>query len=177
MKFLFKLLILATKGNSLFSLKYLREFRYFLYRKYLNSPRLYVADRVTIVKAHSNKEGFFKALGEVNIGDDVYIDFSGTVIFGESIAVSEGAKIFTHNHSIHDGNVNWKLNPIKFSKLEVGNYVWIGANAVILPSVEYIGEGAVIAAGAVLTKNAEKFGVYAGNPARKISDRRIKDES
>ena len=176
MKSLYKLLIIITKNSSLFSLRLLRGFRYFLYRKYLNSPYLYVADRVTIVKAHSNKGAFFKAEGEVNIGDDVYIDYSGTIKLGKSIAISEGAKIFTHNHSIHDGKKNWKVNPIKFNLLEIRDYAWIGANAIILPSVSFIGEGAIIAAGAVLTKNAEDYGIYAGNPAIKIGQRRINEE-
>lgn len=176
MKTLCKFLILLTKNSSIFSLRFLRGFRYFLYRKYLDSPHLYVADRVTIVKAHSNNESYFSAKGEVNIGDDVYIDFSGTIRLGSSIAISEGAKIFTHNHSIHDGHKNWKVNPIRFSSLEIEDYVWIGANAIVLPSVSILGEGSVIAAGAVLTKNAEAYGIYAGNPAKKIGERRIHEK-
>lgn len=52
----------------------------------------------------------------------------------------------------------------------VHNDVWIGANVTVLKGVE-IGEGAVIAAGAVVTKNVEPYTIVGGVPARKIKDR------
>lgn len=52
----------------------------------------------------------------------------------------------------------------------IGNDVWIGANAVILPGVN-IGDGAVIAAGAIVTKNVEPYCIVAGNPARVLRRR------
>ena len=57
------------------------------------------------------------------------------------------------------------------TKIEIGNDVWIGANALILPNVKKIGNGAVIGAGSVVTKNVESYTIVAGNPARKIRDR------
>jgi len=48
--------------------------------------------------------------------------------------------------------------------------VWIGYQAIILPGVE-IGEGSVVAAGAVVTKSVEPFTIVAGVPARKVGDR------
>jgi len=52
----------------------------------------------------------------------------------------------------------------------IGNRVWIGYRALILPGVT-IGEGAVVGAGAVVTKNVEPFTIVGGNPAKKIGDR------
>lgn len=54
--------------------------------------------------------------------------------------------------------------------VNIGNRVWIGCRAMIMPGVS-IGEGAVVAAGAVVTKNVEPFAIVAGVPARKIGDR------
>ena len=51
----------------------------------------------------------------------------------------------------------------------VENGCWIGANTVILPGVK-IGEGCVVGAGSVVTKNCESNGLYAGNPAKRIKD-------
>ncbi|MGP6193725.1 DapH/DapD/GlmU-related protein [Priestia megaterium] len=48
--------------------------------------------------------------------------------------------------------------------------VWIGANVTILKGVT-VGEGCVIAAGSVVTKNTSPYGIYAGAPAKKIKDR------
>ena len=52
----------------------------------------------------------------------------------------------------------------------IGDRVWIGYRAMILPGV-MIGEGAVIGAGAVVTRNVGAFEIVAGNPARKIGQR------
>ena len=52
----------------------------------------------------------------------------------------------------------------------IGDRVWIGYRAIILPGVT-IGEGAVIGSGSVVTKDVEPFAIVAGNPARKIGER------
>ncbi len=52
----------------------------------------------------------------------------------------------------------------------IGDRVWIGYRAIVLPGVT-IGEGAVVGAGAVVTKDVEPFAIVAGNPARKIGQR------
>lgn len=53
----------------------------------------------------------------------------------------------------------------------IGNDVWIGANAIILPGCREIGDGAVIGAGSIVTKDVAPYSVVAGNPARLIHTR------
>lgn len=60
------------------------------------------------------------------------------------------------------------LNPVT---MEIGDDVWLGHNAILLPGVKTIGRGAVIAAGAVVTKPVPPYAVVAGNPARIIKMR------
>ncbi|WP_300286554.1 CatB-related O-acetyltransferase [uncultured Alistipes sp.] len=55
--------------------------------------------------------------------------------------------------------------------LEIGHDVWIGANAIVLPGVSRIGDGAVIGAGSVVTKDVEPYEIVVGNPARPIRKR------
>ncbi|MBK5264757.1 MAG: CatB-related O-acetyltransferase [Alphaproteobacteria bacterium] len=55
--------------------------------------------------------------------------------------------------------------------LVIEDDVWIGHNALILPGCKYIGRGAIIGAGAVVTRNVERYTIVAGNPARKLRDR------
>ncbi len=55
--------------------------------------------------------------------------------------------------------------------LVIGDDVWIGHNAVILPGCKAIGRGAVIGAGSIVTKDVPAYAVYAGNPAQKLRDR------
>lgn len=57
---------------------------------------------------------------------------------------------------------------VEYVPLEVGNDVWVGHNAIILPHVKKIGDGAVIGAGAVVHKDVPPYGIVIGNPARLV---------
>jgi chloramphenicol O-acetyltransferase type B len=68
---------------------------------------------------------------------------------------------------VRDFDYNWKgIGQIT----KIGNDVWIGYGATIIGGVT-INDGAIIAAGSVVTKNVEEYTIYAGNPAKKIADR------
>lgn len=60
-----------------------------------------------------------------------------------------------------------RIPPIVVKKVEIGNDVWIGANAIILPGV-VIGDGSIVAAGAIVTKNVPPYAVVGGVPAKVI---------
>lgn len=64
-----------------------------------------------------------------------------------------------------------EIDPIRFTPLEIGHDVWIGHNAIIMPSVRSIGTGAVVGAGAVVNKDIPPYAVVLGNPARLIKYR------
>lgn len=57
------------------------------------------------------------------------------------------------------------------TRLTIEDDVWIGHNAIVLPSVNFIGRGAIIGAGSVVTKNVERYSVVAGNPAKQLRKR------
>ena len=65
---------------------------------------------------------------------------------------------------------------IERTTIIIGNDVWVGANATILPSVSQIADGAVVGAGSVVTKRVPPFAIVAGNPA-KIIKYRFKEET
>ena len=59
-----------------------------------------------------------------------------------------------------------------FGPVTIGDYAFIGPRAIILPDIS-IGMGAVVAAGAVVTKNIPELEIWGGIPAKKIADRQI----
>ncbi|MBD2129908.1 acyltransferase [Microcoleus sp. FACHB-1] len=110
--------------------------------------------------------GTLIAAQRINIGDDVLI--------------AGGVTIVDHNaHSLSfsqrsEDVVNWKIGKkdwtnVKIAPVTISNKVWIGFNSIILKGVR-IGEGAVVGAGSVVTKDVPAWTVVAGNPARVIRE-------
>lgn len=97
---------------------------------------------------------------QLNIGTK--IDYTGGITIGNNVVISADTKIYTHSHGY-----NPKAKAIR-KPLIIEDHVWIGANCLILENVEYIGKGAMIGAGSVVTKNVEANSIIGGNPARLI---------
>jgi acetyltransferase-like isoleucine patch superfamily enzyme len=97
-----------------------------------------------------------------HINRGCFIDARGGCSIGDSVSISHNVSIVSGGHNLNSSSFNCFHAPI-----EIGDYVWIGINAVVLKGVR-IGKGAVIAAGAVVTKDVEEFTIVAGVPARKI---------
>lgn len=107
----------------------------------------------------------------VAIDDEVNLYSAAKITIGTKVAISREAFICTASHDITKPN-----RPLITAPITIGDGVWIGARATILPGVT-IGEGAVVAAGAVVVKDVESWTVVGGNPARFIKKRVLKDES
>lgn len=98
--------------------------------------------------------------------------------FGNYCSIAQGVKIFRANHpadyfTMHPLFYNPSMGYVKKDMLErndiyIGHDVWIGANTIITPSVTQIGNGVIIGAGSVVTKNSLSYTIIAGNPAKKI---------
>jgi virginiamycin A acetyltransferase len=108
----------------------------------------------------------------------------GTVV-GRYCSFAQGIVVFNANHpyerkSLHPFFYNPHLGIVKQETIQrdrllIGHDVWIGRNALILPRVSEIGNGAVIGAGSVVTKNVPAYAVVAGNPARILKYRFSED--
>ena len=91
-------------------------------------------------------------------------------------AVTTSSTIFAYNSSTDFRNNNKNnsyqkyLTEINSRKTIIGNDVWIGHNVIVLPGVK-IGDGAVIAAGSIVTKNVNPYAIVVGNPAKHIKNR------
>lgn len=103
------------------------------------------------------------------------------VTFGNYCSIANGVLIFRANHPLsffttHPLFYNPTMGFVEKDMLNrppliIGHDVWIGANVIILPSVSMIGNGAVIGAGSVVTKDVLAYSVIGGNPARLIKMR------
>lgn len=153
-----------TRTFGLFGLPIFNRIRNYAYSKFLKVSSVNVSDRVYIVTPHVSDKASIKVGEHVEFGKDTYLDYSGGVVIGSHVSISEGVKIYTHNHGA-DGLVDWRKNEIEFSSLVIEDNCWLGAGAIILPNVTHIGKGAVIGAGSVVTKNVEEGSIVAGNPA------------
>jgi acetyltransferase-like isoleucine patch superfamily enzyme len=107
---------------------------------------------------------------KVDLALNVLITCSGGVSIGDRTLIGYGTKILSSNHIIPDRNTMIFDAGHQNKKVTIANDVWIGANCIILPGVN-IGEGAVVAAGSVVTKNVEPFSIVAGIPAKFIKQR------
>lgn len=106
----------------------------------------------------------------VDLAKDVLITTSGGVEIGERTLVGYRTQIISTDHTIPPIGENFPISGDKYGKIVIENDVWIGANCVITAGVK-IGEGSVVAAGSVVTKDIEKYSIVGGVPAKLIKKR------
>lgn len=103
------------------------------------------------------------------------LDCTGNMHIGPWCMIGARSRIYTHDH-IHDGRKPLLDQQEKYGVVwqdkYIGRDVWIHENVIVLYQVTVIPDGAVIGAGAVLTKNPGPNEIWAGVPAKKIADRK-----
>lgn len=115
------------------------------------------------------RDPFNLAIGKGSIvGDNAILDARSNLTIGRNVNLSSNVSIYTlqHNHRspVFDCNFDKDLS------VKIEDRVWLGSNTVVLPGVT-IGEGAVVCAGAVVTKDVAPYAVVAGIPARRVGER------
>lgn len=119
----------------------------------------------------SGGKPFLKIGDNCRFGAYNHITCANKVIIGNNCLTGKWVTITDNSHGETD-SATLKISPIKRAitskgPVVIGNNVWIGDKATILPGVS-IGDGAVVAANAVVTKNVPSYSVVGGNPARII---------
>lgn len=94
------------------------------------------------------------------------ISVHASVFIGEQVCINDGARLLSASHDLRDPQ--WRTVP---RPIIVENYVWIATDAIVLPGVT-IHEGAVVGAGAVVTRDVPAGALAVGNPARILPERR-----
>ena len=123
---------------------------------------------------HSVIESFTcinNAVGDVVIGDHTRIGLHNTVIgpvtIGSHVNIAQGVTVTALNHNFDKPGIRIDQQGITTRQVTIGNDVWIGAGAVILPGVT-IGNHCVVAAGAVVTTDVPDDTLVAGIPAKTV---------
>lgn len=106
-----------------------------------------------------------KMEGRSCLGPNTNIYNLGMVIIKDRVTISQNSFVCNGTHDLSDRNL-----PLLVGEIIIEQDVFVGANALILPGLS-IGEGAVIGAGSVVTKDVDPWIIVAGNPARNINKR------
>lgn len=102
------------------------------------------------------------------IGERCFLDGRAKLKIGNNVDIASEVLIYNSEHNVNDPD----FRPVS-EEVVIEDYVFIGPRAIILPGVK-IGKGAVVAAGAVVTKNIEAGKIVGGVPASLISERKVK---
>ena len=154
-----------------YELPHLRAKRNEAYRKKYNmGVNCLVEHNVEISRQHY-LEGTISIGNNVLLAKNVFIDYSGFLVIGNCVQITDGVHILTHDHTHHHRAITQfdVKNNDKQSSLRICDGVVVGTKAIILPSCHYIGKFARIGAGAVVTKDVPDFAVVVGVPAKVIN--------
>ena len=124
------------------------------------------------------REGAYLSVGTRTFIGEGHISCASRIEIGDDVMVAWNTTIFDHgSHSIKfsersgdvvawlEGQKRWEVVATK--PVKVGNKAWIGYGSIILPGIE-IGEGAIVGAGSVVTRDVPEWSIVAGNPAKVI---------
>lgn len=136
-----------------------------------------IRDLIKKYKKHTNPIQFYRDLGakigercefrgSVNLGSEPYL-----ITIGDHVRLNQGVSIVTHDGGawvLRDcSSIENKENLTLFGRVEIGNNVHIGTNAMVMPNVK-IGSNVIIGSGAIVTKDIPDNSVAVGVPARVI---------
>ena len=122
-------------------------------------------------------DGYWKPGPSIRIGNRVFIgrgvefNIQGEIEIGDDCLIASGCIFVDHDHGTGGSGLINRQPPL-IRPISIAGNVWIGANVVVLKGVT-IGEGSVVAAGTVVTKEIPAGEIWGGVPARKLGSRML----
>ena len=101
----------------------------------------------------------------VIIGDSAFLDGRSGLTIGDNVNLGSHVSIYTREHDVNSPTFAETGGPVT-----IGDRAWVSSHSVVLPGIT-IGEGAVVAAGAIVTKDVPPYTIVGGNPAKPIGAR------
>jgi maltose O-acetyltransferase len=137
---------------------------------------LYISSGVKMGKKSTIHMGarFFNttkiSIGEGTIiGDHAFLDGRAKITIGKQVDIASQVMIYNSEHDLSSPGFKAIEEPVS-----IGDYCFVGPRVIIMPGVS-IGRGAVVAGGAVVTKNVPDFAIVGGVPAKIIGERQLKE--
>lgn len=122
---------------------------------------------------HMGTQFFYPAGVEIGegsiIGQNAFLDGRDSLVIGKYVDIATDVMIYNSSHNIHSEDFEAVTRPV-----EIEDYCFLGPRVIVLPGVK-IGKGAIVAAGAVVTKDVGEFSIVAGVPAQVIGERGNQD--
>lgn len=135
--------------------------RNFFYR---HIHRINMAGNVVIYSGAEIRNPAKLRIGEGTIiGDNAILDARAGIEIGNNVNFSSDVRIWTLQHDYRDPN--FACNPEHYGPVKIGDRAWLGPHSIILRNVT-IGEGAVVAAGAVVTHDVPPYELWGGMPGK-----------
>ena len=100
----------------------------------------------------------------------IWAEQHSKIIFGDNVLVGPSVKMFCGNHGMKLCDIPMVYQERQEKNIIIGNDVWIGANSILVSGVK-INDGAIVAAGSVVTKEVPAYAIVAGIPAKVIKYR------
>jgi acetyltransferase-like isoleucine patch superfamily enzyme len=120
-------------------------------------------------------DGIWSSGHSIVIGDNIFIgsgcefNIKERITIGNNSLIASGCRFIDHDHGLQKYQLMRSQEGV-IKEIKIGNDVWLGCNVIVLKGVE-IGEGAVVASGAVVTKSIPPYEIWGGIPAKKIGVR------
>ncbi len=114
--------------------------------------------------------------GRIRLGDRAYVGHdsilygAGNLDIGNDVLIGPGVILTSQGHGFEIPGLTIREHPLLLAEVAIGDDVWIGAGAIVLPGVT-VGKGAVVAAGAVVSRDVAPYQVVGGLPARPMRER------
>lgn len=123
---------------------------------------IYIGENVTMKNVSNLSIG-----SNVSIHECCYLDALGGIYIGDHVSIAHNSSLLSTNHTYFDKKIPIKYNKVSLAPLVIQDDVWVGAGCRLLAGVT-VQTRVIVAAGAVLTKDAEPFSLYGGVPAVKL---------
>lgn len=114
--------------------------------------------------------GWIRIGARSSVGDFCNLYGQGGLLIGRDVLMASGVRLMTAEHTFESRILTIREQPEHVAPTVIGNGAWLASNCVVLSGVT-VGTGAIVAAGAVVTRDVDPFTVVAGIPARVLRER------